>query len=226
MEPMKLTSIALRENTMKTLDCRAHKCPHPVVETRKQLLAAPGEALTVLVGDEVARENVGRLAASQGYAVSVTPAEGGFALELTPGAAPPEPAAAGPAAGPTVVFVGAETMGSGNDELGRLLLKNFLITLLDLDDVPDALYFVNAGVKLACRGSEASRSHRAARLPRHRRRRLRPLPRLLRPQGGVGGGAGDQHVRHRPDPQQSRPGDPPLRREKHKDKGGSADQFG
>ena len=139
---------------MKTLDCRAQKCPHPVVETRKQLLAAPGEALTVLVGDAVARENVGRLAASQGYAVSVTPAAGGFALELTPDAAPPEQAAAGPAAGPTVVFVGAETMGSGNDELGRLLLKNFLITLLDLDDVPDALYFVNAGVKLACRGSE------------------------------------------------------------------------
>lgn len=139
---------------MKTLDCRAQKCPHPVVETRKELLAAPGEALTVLVGDEVARENVGRLAASQGYAVSAAPTEGGFALELTPGSSPAAAAAASPASGPTVVFVGTETMGSGNDELGRLLLKNFLITLLDLDDAPDAVYFVNAGVKLACRGAE------------------------------------------------------------------------
>ena len=138
---------------MKTLDCRAHKCPHPVVETRKALLAAPGEALTVLVGDEVARENVGRLATSQGYAVSATSTEGGFALALTPSEAPQAVSTAA-TAGPTVVFVGAETMGSGNDELGRLLLKNFLITLLDLDAAPDAILFVNAGVKLACNGAE------------------------------------------------------------------------
>ena len=45
-------------------------------------------------------------------------------------------------------------MGSGNDELGRLLLRNYLMTLLDLDQAPDLLYFVNSGVKLACRGSE------------------------------------------------------------------------
>ncbi len=139
---------------MKTLDCRAQKCPHPVVETRKVLLAAPGQELTVLVGDDAARENVGRLAASQGYAVSVAPTEGGFALQLTPGAAPQTGSAAPPASGPTVVFVSAETMGTGNDELGRLLLKNFLVTLLDLDDAPDTLFFVNAGVKLACRGAE------------------------------------------------------------------------
>jgi TusA-related sulfurtransferase len=38
---------------MKTLDCRAQKCPQPVVETRKFLLAEPGIPLTVLVGDEI-----------------------------------------------------------------------------------------------------------------------------------------------------------------------------
>jgi selenium metabolism protein YedF len=139
---------------MKTLDCRAHQCPKPVVDTRKALLAAPGEPLSVLVGDTVARENVARLAASQGYAVAASPTEGGFALELTPGAAPPAHRADGAATGPTVVFVTAETLGSGDDQLGRLLMKNFLITLLELDQAPDALYFVNAGVKLACAGSE------------------------------------------------------------------------
>lgn len=139
---------------MKTLDCRAQKCPHPVVETRKLLLAEPGAPLTVLVGDATARENISRLAASQGYTVRVEPAEGGFALELSPGEKPAE--TTGPAVqGKTVAFITADTMGSGSDELGRILLKNFLFTLTELGTVPDVLLFVNAGVKLTTEGSEA-----------------------------------------------------------------------
>lgn len=139
---------------MKTLDCRGHQCPHPVVETRKAILAAPDEALTVLVGDETARENVGRMAASLGFSVQAAATEGGFALQLQPGTGPERNAPPPPATGPTVIYIGAETMGSGSDELGRLLLKNFLITLLDLDSAPDAILFVNSGVKLVCRGAE------------------------------------------------------------------------
>ncbi|AMV73267.1 sulfurtransferase-like selenium metabolism protein YedF [Desulfuromonas carbonis] len=139
---------------MKTLDCRAHQCPHPVVETRKAILAAPDEALTVLVGDDTARENVGRMAASLGFAVEVAATEGGFALQLQPGTGPASEVTPAAATGPTVIFIGAETMGSGSDELGRLLLKNFLITLLDLDSAPDAILFVNCGVKLVCQGAE------------------------------------------------------------------------
>lgn len=138
---------------MKILDCRASQCPHPVVETRKELLAEPGAPLKVLVGDETARENVSRLAASQGYLVQVGPAEGGYALELTPGEQIGK-AATVPATGKTVLFVASDAMGSGSDELGRLLMKNFLFTLTELDPAPDAILFVNAGVKLAAEGSE------------------------------------------------------------------------
>jgi selenium metabolism protein YedF len=140
---------------MKTLDCRAHKCPHPVVETRKLLLAEPGMPLTVLVGDETARENITRLAASQGYAVRVETTEWGFALDLSPGTKPTEAAAGAAIQGKTVAFIAADTMGSGSDELGRILLKNFLFTLTELETIPDVLLFVNAGVKLTTEGSEA-----------------------------------------------------------------------
>jgi selenium metabolism protein YedF len=139
---------------MKILDCRAHKCPHPVVETRKQMLAEPGAELTVLVGDTTARENISRLAASQGYTVQAEAAEGGFSLQLTPGEKPAE--TAGPAVqGKSVAFIASDAMGNGSDELGRLLMKNFLFTLTELETVPDVLLFVNAGVKLTAAGSEA-----------------------------------------------------------------------
>ena len=141
---------------MNILDCRAQKCPHPVVETRKRLLAQPGTPLRVLVGDDIARENIFRLASSQGYDVKVSAADGGFALELTPGKKAPEGKAAqlGPE-GKTVVFITGDTMGTGNDDLGRLLLKNFLFTMAETETAPDLLLFVNAGVKLAAQESEA-----------------------------------------------------------------------
>ena len=139
---------------MKTLDCRAHKCPYPVVEARKLILAESGIPVRVLVGDDTARENVARMAKNQGYTIQIQPTEGGFALELTPGGAARPTAAAAPATGKTVVFIAADVMGSGSDELGHILLKNFLFTLTELDPVPDSILFVNAGVKLTSKGSE------------------------------------------------------------------------
>lgn len=139
---------------MLQLDCRQWRCPQPVVEVRRLLLAEPGQALTVFLADETARSNVRRLAGKLGYAASDAPAEDGFTLILSPAEAVTAAASAA-AAGPTVVLIGSDRMGEGSDELGRVLLRNFLITLAELDQVPDVLYFVNAGVKLAVAGSES-----------------------------------------------------------------------
>ncbi len=138
---------------MKTIDCRAFQCPHPVVETRKQLLAEPGTPLTVLVGDETAKQNVTRLASSQGFSVESTPSEGGYTLLLSPGDAPKTEEGT-VVRGKTVVFVGSDAMGNGSDELGQLLMKNYLFTLGEMTQVPDVIFFVNAGVKLTCEASE------------------------------------------------------------------------
>ena len=139
---------------MKELDARAWSCPQPVVQARKALLGSPGEALRVLVGDEVGRQNVRRLAESLGYAVQETTQEHGYALELTPGDGTVAAVAAAASGGKTVVLIGAETMGSGSDELGRVLLRNFLITLAEMELPPEAIYFVNAGVKLTVQGAD------------------------------------------------------------------------
>ncbi|MCP3177104.1 MAG: sulfurtransferase-like selenium metabolism protein YedF [Desulfuromonadales bacterium] len=139
---------------MDTLDCRGKKCPQPVIETRKVLLANPAASQRVLVSDETARQNVSRLAESLGRSVIATATEGGFALEITAGAIQ-EAATSEPAVhGKTVVFVSSDKMGSGDDELGHILMKNFIFTLLEINPVPDALYFVNAGVKLTTKGSD------------------------------------------------------------------------
>lgn len=137
---------------MKQIDCRNWLCPKPVIEVRKILLAAPGDPLCVLADDQVARQNLLRLASSLGWSVQEGIRDGQAVLEFIP------PAAAAPAAAAadrtTVVLVGAATMGSGNDELGRILLRNFLLTLAELEIPPAAIYFINDGVKLVVQGDD------------------------------------------------------------------------
>jgi selenium metabolism protein YedF len=138
---------------METLDCRGQQCPQPVVQVRRQMLAAPTAPLQVLVSDPVARDNVRRLAASRGYQVTVADDGETFRLDLTP-AAPAAGQTAMPASGPTVILVASDQMGNGDPQLGHILMKNFLFTLAESDATPDLLLFVNGGAKLTVQGSD------------------------------------------------------------------------
>jgi len=137
---------------MKNLDLRGMQCPHPVIQTRRELLDNPGTSLTVQVGDAVARDNILRLASSLNYQSDVKAEGKGFLMVLTQGAGKTATELA--PSKRSIVLIAADTFGEGDPELGRLLMKNFLITLNDLDDLPEKIFMVNSGVKLACTGAD------------------------------------------------------------------------
>ena len=139
---------------METLDCRGQQCPQPVVQTRQLMLAQPASTLKVLVDDDVARDNVTRLAISLGYTASIDQAESTFEISLIPGEAPKKAETSTNNSGPTVLFIGSDEMGHGDAKLGQILMKNFIFTLIEADKTPDAIYFVNSGVKLTVGGSD------------------------------------------------------------------------
>ena len=136
---------------MKDLDVRGLSCPAPVVSVKRALETGEGE-LRVLLDDGAPRENVRRFAEGRGYAVQEERLEGGFALTLS-GTGRPEPKSA-PAAGRAVMLIGSDRMGDGPEELGRLLMRNFIMTLLELSELPDRMLFINTGVLLTAAGSE------------------------------------------------------------------------
>ena len=142
---------------MKTIDCRNMACPLPVVTVKRALESSDGEPVRVLLDDGPPRENVRRFALARGYAVEESPLAEGVALVLG-GSATGERGTAGHGAGGgtggTVVLVTSDRLGEGSEELGRLLMKNFIVTLLDLDAIPDRMLFVNSGVLLTTDGSE------------------------------------------------------------------------
>lgn len=152
---------------MKELDYRGHQCPYPVVETRKQILAWPDTPLKVLVDDGICRDNVVRLAGKMGYQATATTLDKGLELIITPATAISAAPSLSPEAAPyqqpsntqpdagTVIYCGSETMGTGDEHLGRILLKNFLATQLETDPLPVAILFINSGIHLTTEGSDA-----------------------------------------------------------------------
>jgi tRNA 2-thiouridine synthesizing protein A len=69
---------------MIEVDARGFSCPIPVVKTKEAIDKNPQAPLTILVDNEVSRENVSRLAKSRGYSAKVERTEDGFRLLLSP----------------------------------------------------------------------------------------------------------------------------------------------
>lgn len=142
---------------MKTIDCRNMACPAPVVTTKRALEQTSGEALQVLVDDGAPRENVARFARNRGFTVAEEVCDGGYALTISPSqdavSKVPLPAI-GTATGERILVIGSDRLGDGPEELGRLLMKNFIITLLDMETLPDRILFLNTGVHLTASGSD------------------------------------------------------------------------
>lgn len=54
-----------------------------------------------------------------------------------------------------LVVISADHMGSGNDELGSILMKSFLFALNQQNHLPQEILLYNSGVRLVCEGSES-----------------------------------------------------------------------
>ncbi len=149
---------------MEELDCRGLDCPEPLRRTMDMVEKGSPEDLAVLLDDEGAVHNVSAFLRGQGYelAASRTGRETRLAAHrvgppraTAPAVAAcrrPEETARGEG---SLVFIGNDRVGAGDDELGRKLMLNFLATLREM--VPDLwrLVLVNNGVKLAVTGAEA-----------------------------------------------------------------------
>jgi selenium metabolism protein YedF len=137
---------------MQTLDCRGQQCPQPVIQVRQHLLTHPDTVLQVLVDDQACMENVSRLAKTLGYRINVENTGAMIQLELTPGEK--TISTVSKTTDRSIIFIGSDQMGQGDLKLGQILMKNFIFTLTESDTTPEAIYFVNNGVKLTIKGSD------------------------------------------------------------------------
>ena len=139
---------------MKEIDCRGLACPAPVIATKRGIEEASGSAFRVLLDMGAARENVLRFCASRGLAVSEELGDDSTSLLISGTLQTTSQGNLVEKNSSPVILITSDKLGSGSDELGRLLMKNFIITLLELSKQPEKIFFVNSGVLLTTEGSE------------------------------------------------------------------------
>jgi len=108
-------------------------------------------SLTVLIERPEGCQNVKRFAESQGCRVAVEEKDGLFYIHIHKEKAAKS---ASPEQGRSVVFITTDRLGTGDRQLGEILMKAFLNTLWDAEPKPARLLFLNDAVRLTTEGSE------------------------------------------------------------------------
>jgi len=140
---------------MITVNAMGDNCPIPVIKTKKAMAALTGpETIEVLVDNEIAVQNVTKMASSSGGKVTsekLGDAEYKVTIEMegAPAADGAEAVCAPDAR------VSSDRMGSGNDELGKVLIKGFIFAVTQLDTLPKTMLFYNGGATLTTEGSDS-----------------------------------------------------------------------
>lgn len=144
----------------KRINARGLACPQPVILTKKALEGIKDGVIEITVDNKPASENVLRFAKNSGCGAEVKKTGKNFIVRITKLSSDITKnatceAGKGEMKAKSIVFsVLSDTIGGGSEELGKILMKAFFSTLLELKPRPQKLVFMNSGVKLTVEGSE------------------------------------------------------------------------
>lgn len=147
---------------MITVNAIGDACPIPVVKTRKAMETIKGsEVVETLVDNEIAVENLKKMAGQMGYQVKDEKLEEGkYSVQImVTEAEKTEKIQADicdcklTAASDKLVVIRSNVMGEGDPELGKVLIKGFIYALSQQEELPKTILFYNGGAYLTCEGS-------------------------------------------------------------------------
>lgn len=148
---------------MKQVDARGQLCPQPVVMTKSALAEQP-DVIQVIVDNPIAGQNVSRFLNNQGYKVKLFAEGMDIIIEGQSDHAPvvqntPDPTVTPSKVGTTkALFITRNVVGGDDAQLGEILIKGLLSTVIQLDDTerPQVIALMNEGVKLAIQGTSTA----------------------------------------------------------------------
>ncbi len=145
---------------MQTVNGKGLLCPQPLILTRKALKnCLPGETLQIEIDNKTAFQNILTYLNDQALSPEGTELDGIFHITVVnekveakevSGTGSIDP---GMCSNSYVVVVSSDKMGDGDAELGAILIKAFLNSLIEQPILPTHLIFYNSGVKLATNDS-------------------------------------------------------------------------
>ncbi|MCX6255694.1 MAG: sulfurtransferase-like selenium metabolism protein YedF [Bacteroidia bacterium] len=148
---------------MRIIDTEGQLCPAPLIATKKALKETTvGESFMVITDNQTSFDNLSRFLKDNSTDFQVNKTGDVWTLTVTKTSgevvqAKAEDYCSSPVShfqkGNFIIVVTSDKMGEGDDDLGHLLMSNFIKALKDLDRLPQKMVFYNNGVKLATNDS-------------------------------------------------------------------------
>jgi selenium metabolism protein YedF len=151
---------------MRVIDTKGQQCPAPIIATKKALKEAKqGEIFLVLTDNKTSLDNLIRFLKDNKTEFSVGQAGDTWTLRITKKTAEVQQSEAERYCstdiphfkqGNFIIVFSSDKMGEGDEELGHLLMTNFIKAIKELETLPKTMVFYNNGVKLGTVNSPVS----------------------------------------------------------------------
>lgn len=143
---------------MKKIDALKKACPMPVIMAKKEMDQGETQFI-VAVDNKIAVENLKKLASNQAFKIEVEEKDDNFYVSFfkedgkkvdkkQDEQVEKDSEEKRNRKENYAIFVGKDYIGEGDHTLGRSLIQMFFYTLLESEELPDSILFMNAGVKL------------------------------------------------------------------------------
>jgi len=136
-------------------------CPKPLILTKKAINEG-NENFIIIVDNDIAKENIQRFLKDNNKDFNIKEKDNNFYIEVGIDnikiTSDPVEYCSYPVKRNSVICFKNNRMGTGNDDLGEILMKAFINTIIELDTLPSSLIFYNNGVKLTIESSGVFKS--------------------------------------------------------------------
>ena len=137
---------------MVKVDAIGQVCPVPIIMTKNALKDIEEGQVEVSVDNKISLEKLQKMSKEMGYDYTVEESGDIFKIVINKMR---ESVELRESEENTVVVIDSLHMGKGDVELGRILMKGFIYTLSEIEELPKTILFYNEGVKLAIEGAES-----------------------------------------------------------------------
>lgn len=144
---------------MKKINALGLCCPQPLILTKKEIENSTEKEFLVMVDNETAVQNLEKFAKSSNLLFNFEKkSDKEFDVFITKtkdySLSNPKDFCDVTDNSNVVLSISKNFMGDGSEELGKILIKGFIYTVSEYENLPKTIIFFNSGVKLTTEGSE------------------------------------------------------------------------
>lgn len=144
---------------MKKINALGLCCPQPLILTKKEIENSTEKEFLVMVDNETAVQNLEKFTKSSNLLFNFEKkSDKEFDVFITKtkdySLSNPKDFCDVIDNSNVVLSISKNFMGDGSEELGKILIKGFIYTVSEYENLPKTIIFFNSGVKLTTEGSE------------------------------------------------------------------------